>query len=361
MRDFYEDKLRLMEETLNEKESEREELISELRKLKTDDHASRSLKERLKEKEDHIANLRRRQKELIDLTAVSSRNDTEISKLQTDVQSMKKKKADLQKQLNEERKTHSTEVKKLQKTAMQKDRELNKIKRISSQKEAEAKMSAMVAKARLDELGQLRNKYKDAEKKLRLLSVKRGVMVKAGLDPVLVGRRDNKRIRPQASSHAQTNGETSGASRIDPDAVRDYFDKKVATIARKEALVEKLAHEWEEHFELTMRRQELDASHDDEAELELQALGVRIQFKEDRIRQLAQRLSKQQQPVSSAEKKADDAFLFDSEFAKLCGGKSCFHTCSLYMCVFADFSLTTNFQVLLLSSLKRVLLKFFLE
>jgi hypothetical protein len=349
MRDFYEDKLRQMEEVLIEKESEREHLIVELRKLKTDDHASRSLKERLKEKEDNIASLRRKQKELLDLTAVSSRNDTEISKLQTDVQMMKKKKTDLQKQLNEERKSHSTEMKRLQKTALQKDRELTKVKRISSQKEAEAKKAALVAKTRLDELSQLRNKYKDAEKKLRLLSVKRGVMIKAGLDPVLVGRRDNKRSRPNTSSYAQTNGETSGTTTVDPDSMRDYFDKKVAEVARKEALVEKLANEWEEHFELTMRRQEVLAENEDEADLELQALGVRIQFKEDRIRQLARRLSKQQQSSVSAEKKAtDDAFLFDADFAKLCGGEYSYEDIGVhhYTCLHA--SLQTNFHIVLL-------------
>jgi len=186
MRDFYEDKLRQMEVTLSEKESEREQLVDQLRRSKETDEGKKLLQHRLKEKEAHIASLRKKQKELSELTKVSSRNHAEITRLQTEVKTMKRRKVDLQKQLAQERKHHASEKKQLEKTAMQKEREVNKWKKVSTQRELQAQKANQVSKARLEEIGHLRAKYKDAEKKLRLASLKKGVLAKAGLDPVRI-------------------------------------------------------------------------------------------------------------------------------------------------------------------------------
>lgn len=184
MRDFYEEKLRQMETTLNEKESEREQLLGQLRRSKETDEGKKLLQDRLKEKEAHIASLRKKQKELSELTMVSSRHHADIARLQTEVKTMKRRKVDLQKLLGQERKHHASEKRELEKTALQKDREVNKWKRVSTQREVQAEKACQVAKARLEEIGLLRSKYREAEKKLRLLSLKKGVMAKAGLDPV---------------------------------------------------------------------------------------------------------------------------------------------------------------------------------
>jgi kinesin family protein 4/21/27 len=321
MRGFYEEKLQQMEAALDSKESEREHLILELERTKEDGPSKTFLGERLREKEEHIASLKRRQKELMSLTKVSSRNDSEINRLQMDVQAMKRKKVDLQKLLGTERKNHANELKRLHRFTMQKDRELNKQMKISSKREADAQIANQVAKSRLEELSHLRTKYRDTEKKLRLLSVKRGVMAKAGLDPVIVGRRETQPAATQKMTAVKGQRPISRTSSfIDPDSLRDFFDQKVADVVRKEALVDKLAQEWEDHFELTTQRDAALGGNGDEAEESLQGLNIQIQFKQDRIRQLAQRLGKQRTyPRGKASRdEHSDSFLFDQEFEKLC-------------------------------------------
>jgi hypothetical protein len=110
----------------------------------------------------------------------------------------------------------------------------------------------------------------------------------------------------------------------DFDSLRDVFDQKVAEVVRKEAIADKLANEWEEHFELTSKRDELLLTNDGALEDEAQSLSIQIQYKEDRIRQLAQRMGKR---VGSAN--AEDyisaplnsqTFLFDNSVGRICAG-----------------------------------------
>jgi DNA repair exonuclease SbcCD ATPase subunit len=314
MRDFYEAKLREMGDVLKEKEGEREHLLEELKRSKDGESPNKELQARLVEKERAIAVLRKKQRELRDLTSVSAQNHTEISRLTREVQSMKGKKVDLQKQLGQVRRDHATEKRQLQKTAMQKDREINKWKKSSTQNEVHAQKANQVAKARLSELGQLRSKYKDAEKKFRMASLKRGVMQKAGLDPVLVGRRNKDQHSPASKAAARTSANT-----VDLDALKAHFDQKIASVVRKEAIVDKLAHEWEEHLDLTTRKQEMEESGDADPD-SIESLSVQIRFKEERIRQFANRLGKHA-PSSEAKLNTPaetDPFLFDQEFLNLC-------------------------------------------
>lgn len=327
MRDFYENKLEKMKVTLGRKETEREELLRQLAVAKEDEPASKDLSERLREKEVHIAALKRRQKELSDLTRVSSRNDSEITRLLSDVTEMKRKKVNLQKQLGAERKSHANELKRLRKDALQKDRQLNKQRKISNQREGEAQRATQLAKARLEELGLVRAKYKEAEKKMRLLSVRKGVMAKAGLDSVLVGRRSSNSRRPDARTSIPTPVGHRTRARVktasaDADTLRVYFDKKVADVARKECLVDKLAREWENHFELVSKKEALGSEKHDTKEIR-EDLDVKIKFKENRIRQLAQKLGREHKtrPVDSAASNAsNDPFLFGKEFHQICDG-----------------------------------------
>mmetsp|Transcript_3665 Transcript_3665/g.10080 ORF Transcript_3665/g.10080 Transcript_3665/m.10080 type:complete len:1557 (-) Transcript_3665:124-4794(-) len=300
MREFYEEKLKQMEQSLVEKEEERETLVKRLEEAQTNPGGPRTqeLKEKLRKKEEHIAELKKKSRELRSLTTISSRNANEIARLSRDVEDMKRRKVDLQRTLTSERKSHAEQIKRLQKEALQKERELNKYKRLTTKKEVEAEKANKVAKSRLEELGALRQKYKDTEKKLRLQSVKRGVRAKAGIDPVLVGQRDKAQ---------QT---------VDTNALRDLFDEKVSKVARKEALVNKLAEEWEEHFQLSSKRDEV-AVHESAEDLE--NVELQLKYKEDRIRTLAKRLEKENSGEDSKEKKvANESFLFDAQFERVC-------------------------------------------
>lgn len=310
MRVFYEDKVREMELALNDKETERDDLLKQLKASKTNEASTKELQINLRDKERHIADLRKKHKQLTDLTAVSSRNQVKISRLQDDVKDMKRKKVDLQKLVSKERKEHAQQLRVLEQEARQKDKELSRWKKVSSAKEVEAERANQMAKTRMAELTKLRTKYKDAEKRLRMVSLKRGVLEKAGLDPVLVGRR--------ASAQASIKKATTDHV----DSLREFFDKQVNSIVKKEALADKLAHEWEEHFDLTSRReQDEDNDGSNLTNDEKQALDLQIAFKEGRIRKLAAKLGSQQQDASGKENEPiDDTFINDEAIAKLVQG-----------------------------------------
>jgi hypothetical protein len=310
-----------MEETLVEKEAEREHLLRELQQShgKQSDGSRKILEERLKEKESELGALRKHQKELQELTRVSSRNSAEIQRLQGEVISMKRRKADMQNQLGNERKHHISEKRQMEKAMMQKDRETNKWQKLSVQHEIQAQRANQVAKARLEEISSLRSKYKDAEKKIRIISLKRGVMEKAGLNQVMVGRRRRESMIKDDANPA------SRAVQPDVDSLRDIFDQKVADVVRKEAIADKLANEWEEHFELKSKRDDLLQRTDELADDEAQSLSIQIQFKEDRIRQLAQRMGKRVGNSNNDDEVSptsnNQSFLFDGTVQRFFAGK----------------------------------------
>lgn len=313
-----------MEQLLEHTEREREKLILELEELRNNNSDTRELEEELKKQEEHIAGIKKQKRQLKDLTAVSSKNAFEIQKLQNDVKFMKEKKVSMQKQLSEERKAHAMEIRMLKKEVIQKERETRKWQRAAGQKETEADRAQQMAKQKMGQLGQLRAKYKDAERTIRVLQVKRGIMAKAGLDSVMVGRRSSDKVKNATKESQNLSNDSSRI--IDFDALRDYFDNKVAEVGRKESLADKVAHGWEEHFQLTLRREELIKGGTDAALEEVQALELRIQYEEDRIRKLAHGLTRRQTKSNIEERnesKKIDSFLYDREFQKVMDGK-CF-------------------------------------
>lgn len=305
-----------MEDLLSKSEVETEKLGQELDRLEKGHSSEAELQKKLKEKQEQVAQLRKKQKELTRLTSVATRNESQIALLRAEVTQMRHKKADLQRQISSERKSHAMEVQRLKKQSMQQERELNKVKRISDRKAVEVEKVRNVAKSRLEHINQLKSKYKDSEKKLRLQTLRRGVMNKAGFDSVMVGRRDSQRRVGRAS--------------FDVDSLRDFFDEKVADVGRKEALAEKLAQEWEEHLELSIRKQELQV--DDVESEDIMTLDSKIKFKEDRIRQLATKLGKR--GIYEEDNHEDDPFLFDRTFRQIVGRKcSCLFV--LFISVYA--------------------------
>ena len=315
MREFYEDKLKEMEGIVAEKEAETEKLEKELKKIGTGHSKGKEVLERLKEKQAQVAELRRKQSELSRLTNVASRNESQIARLKSDVQEMKSKKIDLQKQIASERKNHMTEVKKMKKESMQKDRELNKAKREVNKKSQEASKAQRIAKARLEQMNQLKMKYKDTEKRLRMKTVKHGVLKKAGLDPVIFGRRrsDEKNNKKQRQN--------SGQNEADVDKLRDFFDQKVTDVGRRENLAEKLAQEWEAHLELNIQKEDLLSTDGEDEEESLRALESAIKYREERIRQLASKLGKRESR-DKENQPTDEALIFNGEFEEIVGTRA---------------------------------------
>jgi hypothetical protein len=316
MREFYEAKLREMEDIVAVKETETEKLCDELKKIGAGHIRGKELTEKLKAKQAQIAELKRRQSELSRLTNVASRNESQIDRLKNDVREMKSKKIDLQKQITSERKSHMTEVKKMKKESMQKDRELTKTKREVNKKSQEASKAQKIAKARLEQMNQLKAKYKDTEKRLRMKTVKQGVLQKAGLDPIIFGRR-----QPEDRGGVKHRPKSGNKKEADVNKLRDFFDEKVADVSRRENLAEKLAQEWEEHLELTIQKEEYLQTDEDGQYESLNALDSAIKYREERIRQLASRLGKREKR-NKENKTTDESLIFNKEFNEIVGTKA---------------------------------------
>ena len=317
MRVFYEEKLKEMESVVSEREFEANKLSEEIKKLDVGHSKSKELSDMLKQKQAQVKELKRKQSELARLTNVASRNETQIDRLKNDVKDMKHKKVDLQKQITAERKTHLFEVKKLKKESMKKDRELSKVKREANQKSQDALKAQKIAKSRLDQMSQLKVKYKDTERRLRMQTVKRGVLKKAGLDPVIFGRRQS---RDSNEAKFRLTGDYKKQKTANVDILRDFFDQKVADVGRRENLAEKLAQEWEEHMELTIQKDELMQSDADNQHESLTALESAIKYREERIRHLASRLGKREKRLEQQHPHQDnEVFLFNKEFHGIIG------------------------------------------
>jgi hypothetical protein len=319
MREFYEEKLRDMGSLLAEKESETEKLGEELKKLGNNHSSSKELAERLRMKQEQVAELKKKRAELSRLTSVASKNESQMAKLRNDVMGMKQKKIEMQKVITSERKSHAVEVQKLKKESMQKDREINKVKNNADKKTLEAERAQQMAKSRLEQMHQLKTRYRETEKRLRLQTVKRGVMTKAGLDPVMVGRRQPKNATSPVKKNRTPRSEKNDQA-INVDNLRDFFDHKVADVSRMEALAEKLAQEWEEHLDLSVKRDEMAQEAAGEGSDSLQSLDSQIKYKEGRIRQLASRLGKRQKE-SDENPPEEETFLFDKDFKQQIGSK----------------------------------------
>ena len=324
MREFYETKLKEMEVTLAERESERDLLLTDLANATgRTTRSSERLKAKLLEKEEQIAALKRMQENFRRQTMAAQQKAADkgnLQQLQNDVQLMKRRKADLQKELASEKRNHANDVNKLNQIVKQKDREINRIQVVSNRHEREAENAKMVSKTRLDELAHLKKALKTYKRT-------------AGLDPVLVGRRQPRPTLKRTESSQDNKNHYLGVH-IDADLLRDFFDKKVAHVVRKEALVDKLAKEWEVYFELNTELNELahaansTAGEDvDDAEEALQTLEVQLRFQNEKIRKLARRLGGRSLSQESADdlamsnKVEGDTFLFDKEFSDLCSGK----------------------------------------
>jgi DNA repair exonuclease SbcCD ATPase subunit len=302
MRAFYEKKLNDLQSALAERESERDRLLEELELAKDHSGSSEELKQRLDQKEQQIEALKNMQRNYQRQTAVASKSAADLSKLiqlQNDVKNMKKRKADMQKELAQEKRVHARDVTRLNNVVTQKEREISKIKRESTQHEIEASKAKAVSKNRYEELSQLRKTLKQYKKEI-------------GLDPVLLGRR-----------HAATNH--SSNREVDFNTLREYFDMKVAGVVRKEALVDKLATEWEEYFELQTQLDATDPVTDHDG---LVTLRMKMDFVHDKIRKTAKRLRKDSGEIHESTKQPaapkSDALLFGKEFVQLCSGKSGF-------------------------------------
>jgi len=326
MRIFYQEKLGQMQMQLAERETERNRLIDELRKHEAHSNKFKVIQVALDSKEKQIYQLRTRESDIAKLTTVSSRNETIMNRLATDITEMKKQKNNLQKQLSKERKEHSSAMQALRKDLLAQERDAAKSKQELNKMQWERDRIQKVAKQNAEQLSKIRAKYRKSEKKTRMQTVKRGVMEKIGIDDVMVGRRQGQTT---ILGNRSTTFKYDSSGNV--DQIRSFLDEKVAEIGRKEAAADRLAKEWEDHFELTVRKEELlnESRNDNESSNEeMEALDIQIQFKEEAIRQLAQHLG--DRPKDSKHGNVSRyPFIENRKFIDLCGEMSALSSAQL--------------------------------
>lgn len=320
MKEFYQGKLKTMTKQLKEREAEKTILLQELMNVGTNTEDYKALQAELHAKENHIEHLRSRQQEISSLTQIASRNESVILRLNADITEMKKQKGDLQRKLAAERKEHQQSIQHFRKEAMIQEKDATKTKQELAKTMIQKERFQHIAKAHAEEISKLRGKYRDAEKKLRMKTLKKGVMERAGIDPVMLGRNDNS-TKARKSELGRSPIEKKAHSSRDIHQFRSFLEEKVLEVSRKENTADKLAIEWENHLDLTKRKEGLlmESKEDGKAHLmdEVEALDLQIQYKENRIRQLASRLKEVPRPRSASRDFLQNTLFDDRKFREM--------------------------------------------
>lgn len=85
-----------------------------------------------------------------------------------------------------------------------------------------------MSKLRLEDANRTRSKYREAERVLRMQTLKRGVMKRAGLDGILLGRRS-----------MSVSGPGSG---VNHEELRRWLGGRLEDVSKKEAAADKVRH-----------------------------------------------------------------------------------------------------------------------
>lgn len=312
MRVFYEKKLESAERLLEQRETEREALRQRLAAAATDPDDARR---QLDAKDRHIAHLKKQRTNLARLARVSSGNDAAAERLERELVELRRQKADLARRAAAERREHADEVRRLAKDLRQEERAANRWRTKSRAHEAAAENAKRVAKSRSTEIVRLRERYRDAERELRVRTVAKGALRRAGVDATMVGR-------PRRETGRERTDDPGTKDRLPVDAVRRFLSDRVSRVGRMEIVAEKVAAEWEEHLSLTERRETLSADDDDNHGDERDALDAQIAYKETRIRELTNKLGRQSTAMKNRMTKAGEGVnvLQDKQFRTLSQG-----------------------------------------
>jgi hypothetical protein len=114
MKAFYEQKLTALELEMNQKQSERQQIENELQELlkkgtnttQVKQDREVKLRDELKRRDEELKVLKKKQEDLNSLSLVQTRYLKQVSKLETEIESMKKTRVDLTKTLHTEKKRH---------------------------------------------------------------------------------------------------------------------------------------------------------------------------------------------------------------------------------------------------------------
>lgn len=292
MKAFYEEKLKKMSLKLSVQEAEKTSLETELQKYSKNSQMYLDLEEALAKKEKYISKIKKRQIEMQSLTSVASRNEAVISDLTKQISKMKIQRDDLQKQVQKDRKNYNSMLRQLEKKSLAQIQDIGKIREQLDTTIAQKHRVEEIARSRGEEIVKLRSQYQNAEKRLRMQTLKRGMLERAGVDQIMIGRYGRKTLSSKPTSNTVPYHQFDFSSK-DINKMRESLHEYITEISKMESTADVLAKEWEDHFELCSRKASASKDRDrDEIEIkdEIESLDFQIQFKESRIRKLAARL-----------------------------------------------------------------------
>jgi hypothetical protein len=254
MKAFYEQKLNALSSEMKQKQDERDHLFSELQEVSGEKNEAlvqketreKGLREELKRKDDELKALKKKQEELSRLSQMQTRYSSQLTKLESDITSMKKQRVDLTKTLNAEKKNHIVAL-------TDKAREIERLKR-----ELEKSTKEVKKLGRDKELAE--SKAKDAVREGVVLKKKTQELMKVAttVQQNLSMTRNAYRAVSKAS---RISSNLSGANRILSEEelrTKRWIDKRIEEISAREAAAEALKMQYEHQLELLNRKESLE-------------------------------------------------------------------------------------------------------
>lgn len=329
MKVFYESKLQSLGEEMCSKQSERDQLASELQELaQSNDVASQKkmdresvLRENLKKKDEELKIMRKKQEELNHLSQLQGKYVQQAQRLQQDIEAMKKQRVELTKTLQSEKKKHLEVL-------SGKAREIERLKRSLQRSAEEArKLNEAKGRAELRTREALRENAMARKRSMEMQKIGSG-------DGVISALRSGNTsaavaLKVRAARQAMTHASRASSHRIlseEEAKTKSWLDKRIAEIAAKEHAAESLRRQCEQQLQLLNRKELLEGqklvlmqqslqdvhsltegrSDHDEANMDLQDLADHIENLDGQLESRQAKIADMQQLLDSVEMQGGD-------------------------------------------------------
>lgn len=249
MKTFYEQRLQALSSAMQEKQNEREKLLLELQEIADKNSEAEviksretKLREELRNKDEELKLMKKKQQELRNLAQAQTQYTLQLTRLETDIVSMKKQRVDLTKQLQTEKRNHMAAL-------TEKAREIDRLKKELLKASSEVKRLGKASET-------AEMKMKEAMKEGAIL--RRRASDFARLHEAASAT--NTRLALKAISTATIKQKTVGKKAVTEDEIRarKWINQRVAEISTKEAVIENLKIQYEQQLELLQRKEELE-------------------------------------------------------------------------------------------------------
>jgi DNA repair exonuclease SbcCD ATPase subunit len=259
MKAFYEQKLSALEEEMNQKQIERQHIENELQDLLKKGTLSSikqdrelKLRDELKRRDEELRTLKKKQDDLNSLSQVQSRYLRQVSKLETEIETMKKTRVDLTKTLQNEKKRHLQALN-------------NKAKEIERLKRELAKCVGEVRGLRRDK-ERAEERTREAIREGTMYRKKATEMMKSGVSSAdggntltsLTSARNARRAINSAGAPSHTRAQVGRILSEDQIRTKKWLDEYINDIHQRERAAEALRRQCELQLSLVGQKEVLE-------------------------------------------------------------------------------------------------------